>query len=158
MLQRSQSLYLLASAIAVAFLFLLDLYVGEGNFGYFVVNLSKSFYEDRGVTTSPSTSIYNTLGIVISVLSIALSAVTIFLFKNRPLQAKLAKFSMIINLSLLVVLVYGVEQAIEGITFEAGGYNYISFILPVFATISNYIAFKNILKDEALVRASDRLR
>ncbi|MCB0736130.1 MAG: DUF4293 family protein [Bacteroidetes bacterium] len=150
----------MASALGVSFLFLLNLYIGEGSFGNFVVNLSRSFYEDRGVITSPETSIYNTLGIIISIVSIVLSVGTIFLFKNRPLQAKLAKFSMIINLALLVVLVYGVEQAIEGAgsALISGNYNYISFILPVFATVSNYIAFKNILKDEALVRASDRLR
>ena len=88
-----------------------------------------------------------------------LSIVTIFLFKNRPLQAKIsAANTLIIAILLSLATFVAIPQAQELImTQDQGSFEW-GFYLTAAIIILNFLANKLIRKDEALVRSVDRIR
>lgn len=89
--------------------------------------------------------------------SATLGCYTIFLYRNRRVQAKLCVF----NIFLLIgwYIVYAVFSNVlggtaSGIVFqiEFGG------AMPAFALAFYFFAYKGIMADERLVRAADRIR
>ncbi len=99
-------------------------------------------------------------------LSIPLLAlVTIFLFRKRLLQARLNIMNVILCLgyyalvSLYVGFVVKGYEAIHGMTLADADW-YITFwaAMPMVNIVLLMMATRRILKDEALVRAADRLR
>jgi len=149
MLQRIQSLYLLLSAICIAFM----LKFPFANFGDQVI------FDAWGVTNESNLVLhqlfdfpaYSIIGAVL-----ILSLVLIFLFKNRKLQITLCRLNYLLILGLIVLLYMNIDKLKEGLqmenTFEVGLY------LPVVALAFNFLANRAIKKDEDLVRSLDRLR
>ena len=99
-------------------------------------------------------------------LSIPLLAlVTIFLFRKRLLQARLNVMNVILCLGYYALvalyaafLVKGYES-IHGMTLaDADWYLTIWAAIPLVNIVLTMMATRRILKDEALVRAADRLR
>ncbi len=149
MIQRIQSVFLLLAAGAMGSQFVLPyLQTPADNPARAVSALSD------GVLTPPDNP--GLLGL--TVLGAAVSFAAIFLFKNRPLQGRLAGVSMIVAILLLALLVFTtkttIDQAPEGssVNFAAG------LGMPLLALLFNWLATRSIRKDEALVRSMDRLR
>ncbi len=90
---------------------------------------------------------------VLTLVAAIVSAITIFLFKNRLRQAKLARWSSL--LILLAYLLVGVSSYMASSCFFAGN---IMVFLPFVAAFFNIMARRAILKDEKMVRAADRIR
>lgn len=162
MIQRIQSLYLLLAGLFVSAVLFLPLYKDSEERMDLVIKVNGAKLMQDGTIMGPAnTEWINTLAIILIALVIALCVGTIFLFNNRPLQAKLAKLGGLLNLCLLVSLLFVVE---EGVAFyvnpEADPANYVYYVyaLPIIAGVLCYLASRAIIKDEALVRASDRLR
>ena len=86
------------------------------------------------------------------VLIILLSLLTTFLYNNRVLQMKLGKINMLITFGLFVFAAYLYYTVID-IALISGG-----LLVPVIVIVLLFLANKNILKDEKLVRDSNRLR
>ena len=99
--------------------------------------------------------------LVLSLLSILLSLIIIFMFKRRGLQIKMAQLNLILQAGLVVGIFMSLDQSANSgvmlgkefaITYSMG--TYLSLIPMVFI----FLAIKAIKKDEALVRAADRIR
>lgn len=89
---------------------------------------------------------------IIQLLSSALCLYTIFLYKRRPLQAKLCLCGVFINLIWYIVLAVLVES---GKVSENLPY---TVCLPIIAAILCFLAYRGVIADERLVRAADRIR
>lgn len=96
-------------------------------------------------------------GLAISLtIAILFSLVSIFLYKNRPLQLTLVKFGTYIQIA---ALGFGV-----GVLFSLGGFGVflwqetIGAALLILSLVMFWLAGRNIKKDEELVKSIDRIR
>ena len=89
---------------------------------------------------------------VIQLLASALSLYTIFLYKRRPLQAKLCLCSVFINIIWYIALAVMIQS---GEVSEDLPY---TVCLPIIAAILCFLAYRGVIADERLVRAADRIR
>jgi len=98
--------------------------------------------------------------IILAGLGTGLSLISIFLFKNRPLQMNLAKLSFIA--SVLIIVLGGIffykEYANINAAVDTKFSGEFGLLSPVFASIFTMLSIRFIKKDEDLVRSSDRLR
>ena len=133
MIQRIQSIYLLVAAIAMALV----------SFKIPVWSLNEEF-----TFTLDDTKMF-----ILTFTAFMFSGLAIFLFKNRNLQMKL------IRLSILMLMVIGVRLGIL-----LGNDEYISSLntwciaLLVLSFIALIMAFRGVKKDHDLVRSVDRIR
>lgn len=119
--------------------------------------------EDDGGSLEDTSHLYV---VILAAVCVVLSIGTIFLYKNRPTQMKLARLVGLLNTGLLVaILFFAIDSAkamasVDALmksTEEIGGYQPASF-LPIAGMVLGLLAGRAILKDEALVRASSRFR
>ena len=102
---------------------------------------------------------------VMTIASPVLALVTIFLFKRRLLQARFNVMNVILCLGFYALLALYTAYVVKGyetlgeISF-AGADWYLSIwaAIPLVNIVLLMMATRRILKDEALVRAADRLR
>lgn len=136
MLQRIQSLYMLASAIVTGGLpFVFELWTDKNKVDVFFT----------------SSIIY----ISLFVLSTVLSIYSILNFKKRQHQFVLNRLNMIFNFILLGFFVYrSLNLSGETMVSEKG----IGMFLPAISIVLLVLANKAIKKDEDLVKSVDRLR
>lgn len=102
---------------------------------------------------------------VITIAVPALALVNIFLFKRRMLQARLNIVNVVLCLGYYALLALYVAYIVKGYeplgeTVLAGAEWYLNVwaALPLVNIVLTMMATRRILKDEALVRAADRLR
>ena len=129
MLQRIQTIWILLSVLAAAFLYITG----------------------QDVDVFGKTPIVS----VASIVLVLLGALSLFSFKNRKRQILLNTISIIINALLIGVLVYWVQNLSGGIDFPEKG---IEPVFPLIAVICLFIANIFIKRDERLVKSVDRLR
>lgn len=143
MIQRIQSVYLVMATVSSGvMIFLLNLW---NNRITDIKAYDLLFQNDISLTLVP----------VLFVLSAFVSFVTIFKFKNRKLQMKLGRLTILINLILLGLFVY-LLQALSG---EASvSEKDIGMFLPLLTILLVLLANRAIKKDEDLVKSVDRLR
>ncbi|MDX1642473.1 MAG: DUF4293 domain-containing protein [Balneolaceae bacterium] len=96
-------------------------------------------------------------GLAISLtVAMLIAFVAIFLYKNRPLQLRIVKFGIYIQ---IVGLGFG-----TGVLFSLGGFGIflwqesIGVALLVLSLTMFWLAGRNIKKDEELVKSMDRIR
>ena len=101
----------------------------------------------------------------ISVAIPALALVTIFLFKRRLLHARLNIMNVVLCLGYYALLalytayvVKGYEPIGEQVLADAEWFLTVWAAIPLVNVVLTMMATRRILKDEALVRAADRLR
>jgi ABC-type polysaccharide transport system permease subunit len=88
-------------------------------------------------------------------ISIALSIIAIFLYKNRKLKFVINRFNILANLILLGVFVYrSLSVPGETLVSEKG----IGMYIPVISIVLLVLANRAIQRDEQLVKSVDRLR
>jgi phosphoglycerol transferase MdoB-like AlkP superfamily enzyme len=155
MLQRIQSLFLLAVTMCVTILMffpIANVIVKEN-----VWQLSAFQFSD---ITGKNIGGFVPIG-VIAILVGAIAVITILLFKNRGLQIKLCKLNLFLISLLLVACVFFTELMIDkdDPIFSGATIQYeLAVGLPMIALIFNYLAIRFIKKDDKLVRSADRLR
>lgn len=135
MIQRQQSLWLLLSTISSFLSFKLPFYTGQ---------LKDGKYEELDGGS-------NFFLLVLTGASLILSLITIFLFKDRKMQLKLAIGGAVLALFILILYFTAMRQYEKGsVAFSC---------LFVFAILAGYImAVRGIWKDEKLVKSLDKLR
>ena len=163
MIQRIQSIYLLlTTALMAVFLFLpiaqFDTTDGIYSFtaqGISTVEAMTTPVQDSAAATSVFTPTWGVfvLGTVIAVLSF----ITIFLYKNRPTQARICMINAFFLVTFYIVIF------LSGYTFRedlsASNISWTAYIvMPFVAFILDILAYKAINKDERLVRSLDRIR
>ena len=153
MWQRIQTLYLFLSGVTATLLLLFTL---------FTVTQSdpETIYAANftGLIVSGWTSIkyFNLVSFVLTSLGTIISFVTIFLYKRRKLQIRLTIIGLLLMVAAIVAFGYmlwrqtDLMQATTQIRFW--------IILPIINLLCQYLAMRNIIKDDILVRASNRLR
>lgn len=158
MIQRIQSVYLLLAAAGLVLMFFFPLSVH--NFRGLEVDF---MLLDKSAPDEVSAGMMLNLWPLVSgvVLLIILALVIIFLYKNRPLQMRLAMISVLLNI-LLVIAVFWMANHLAGkldpesvdqtVEYQFGAY------LPVLSLLFFILAHRGIKKDERMVRAADRIR
>ncbi len=135
MLQRIQSLYLLAVAVVSSGLI-------------FVFNIWKK--ESLTVYAIDHTFVFS-----LFMGSAVLAVISIFSFKKRQSQFVLGRLNIILNLILLGFFVYqSLNSSGETTVSEKG----VGMLLPFVSIVLLVLANKAIKKDEDLVKSVDRLR
>jgi hypothetical protein len=156
MIQRIQTIYLFCAA-AIAFI-LIFIPIGtlmgtDGYYTYFPFSV-KVIHTDAVVATTP----FNGLLLIFSSL---ISFVTIFLFKKRKLQVRFINFNMLVIIGALVSIFFAYPKwAFPQNELLAGtiiDYNYV-LLISLFAAVGLFMAKRAILKDEALIKSTERLR
>jgi hypothetical protein len=93
---------------------------------------------------------------IFSVAAATLAIVSIGKFKNRLLQRKLGALNSLFMAATVFSAYYFANQLIR--SHEASGQLSLGFYLPFVAVLANFLANRFILRDEKLVKDSDRLR
>ena len=138
MIQRQQTLWLLLAAIASFLTFKFPFYTGT-----LVEDNTPRFAELDGGSNFPL--------LILTGLSIVISAIAIFLFKDRKTQLKLAIGGIFISIIILVLYITQLKN------FTAGNFALTAII--VVAILFGYImAARGIWKDEKLIKSLNKLR
>ncbi len=152
MIQRIQSLYLLAIAALMAAAVFTPL-------AYFVAGVEE--FELYAFALKNENSSHSTMymGIIVALAAI-LPFVTIFLFKNRLLQIRLCAVELVLLLGSIIFMAiyyYLSNRMFSQMEFHAQGFR-IAIVFPLVALILDYLAIRAIFHDEMLVRSLDRIR
>ena len=150
MIQRIQTLYLLAVValgIALIWLPVVQLVTPEEA-------AELQVYELSALGGAPIQGVWGLL--VTTILIPLLALIDIFLYNKRILQARLNIFTVMLCLGYYGVLAIYIWLAKMSLGVEWHILPYASF--PLVCLILTLMATRRILKDEALVRAADRIR
>ena len=131
MIQRIQTLFLLAATALLTSLFF--------------VTIARSQVESVKLIQIIPLLVFN-------IITTALSFTSIFLYKKRMLQIRLTIINAIVLFGYQAWIVYLFAIRPEGSAFTTPA------VFPVVASILSWLAFRYIARDEAMVRAADRLR
>jgi hypothetical protein len=148
MIQRKQTLFLLAVAIIAVIQFFLPFQTLISTDGTWPICLMPGC--SSNIIDSP---IY--IPMVLNFMVLVLSFVTIFLYKNRVFQYKLANLNALFNVFIIgffFLLSFVKDNIMGSLNYEVGAF------LPVISAIFAFIAAHFIKKDEILVRNVDRIR
>jgi len=151
MIQRIQSLYLFLAAVALGLIFFFPLANLSNSQDIIIFNVTgfSKFSILEKIPTWPL--------MVITLLSLLITIIVIGLFKKRPLQIKLIRIALMLNLGFIALtyFVYGdhlANQIKMQINYEMGS------IFPLVALIFHVLAMYAINKDERLIKSIDRIR
>ena len=160
MLQRVQTIYMLASVIAILtmhFFWLASFAIPEATFELNSLGLvcqTKGFETDRMVWEL----------FIVLLLMVALPLINIFLYKNRKLQLRVLIYTIILN-----VLYYGLffwecyRLKGEVAALSQGGvvdvhYNIMMLVMPAVSIFALIMAARGVIFDIALIKSLERLR
>ena len=147
MLQRIQTVYLVIAVVLLSMLYrfpLADISTGSEIFQFSINGIFKG-----------SEMVFNGLPLIAFLsLIILLHVFVIFMYKKRIRQMRVLGFTIILLLGLFGLFFYFAYAGFKGATASFK----IPVAFPVVAAILDYLAIRNIGKDEALVRSVDRLR
>ncbi len=152
MIQRIQTIYLLlvvALGITLCFVPVVQLVTPEEAAELHIWNLVAAQF-----STAPIKGLFGLL--VATALIPALALIDIFLFKKRLLQARLNIFTVMMCLGYYGVLAIYIWQA--KLAFGIDWHIMPWASIPLVCMVLTLMATRRILKDEALVRAADRIR
>jgi len=154
MIQRKQTLFLLFAFLLTLALCFIDLGQFSGPKGLFEMN----FYSLVDVTNAEQpVVVYNLIPLAtLVILTIVLNFLSIVLFKNRPLQMRVCGINVGIQIGLALIILYLQKSIASDIEVEwiLGP----ALLLPVIAAVLDYIAYRFISDDEALIQSLNRLR
>ena len=138
MIQRRQTLWLLLATITAVLSFMFPFVTGK--------EAIKNMQADKVIDAASDFFL-----LVLTGGSIILSTVTIFLFKDRKMQIRLC----LLGLFLSVVIIVRYIMLMNKLTNTTLA---LSAILPFIFLASYFLAFRDIRKDEKLVKSLDKLR
>ncbi|MES2429166.1 MAG: DUF4293 domain-containing protein [Bacteroidota bacterium] len=155
MLQRIQSLYLLAAGLVIGALYLFPLVHNVYVNGKPLTIMVTGIYQDvNGQSTHTET--FMLLAIATALVAL-LPLALIFLYKNRKLQINLCYLLMLLIIGYSYWVSQTVKAVIDGALLNMSNYG-IGILLVSLSLLLIVIAQKSIQKDEKLVRSADRLR
>lgn len=154
-IQRWQSLLLLVAAVMMGCFTFMSL--GQVQLPNYSLDFTTLGFSVVGKSTdgAPTGFILRTWAFfIVSLMSVIIPAVNIFLYNNLKLQKTLCLVELLFILTACGVgCIYGYNQ------FEDANVSWSSLIIaPVLAFIADWLAWKRIRHDERLLRSADRLR
>ncbi len=154
MIQRIQSLFLLLSAVAVSMLFFFPLAsytVGD-------MTMRLGIGEKAGAGDLMASTLVTIWPLMIgAIIVIIISIAAIFLFRRRRQQMKVVMIAVFLNMILIIAAFITADRLEVKLNNSLSNYEFGAF-LPVASLVFLMLAFRNIKKDERLVRSADRLR
>ena len=160
MIQRIQTIYLLlvvALGITLCFVPVVQFVTPEGAEVVRAWQLTALGMTETTVTELPAIQLNGLWGLLLaSALIPVLALVDIFLYNKRLLQARLNIFTIMLCLGyygVLAIYIYLAKLMIDVDVYVMGW-----ACLPLVCLVLTVMATRRILKDEAMVRAADRLR
>jgi hypothetical protein len=158
MIQRIQTVYLSLAVIAAILTFFFpyahfysgDIKVAEyAMFGVF--NVQSKTLEMSGVYGFPEWAM--------GALAVLIPLVAILLYKNRPVQYRVARLAYLVNMAYVAYLFFAIDE-VNGTLFsgELSVMHHVGFYLPVAAIVLAFLGVRGIKKDEDLVKSLDRIR
>lgn len=160
MIQRIQTLYLLlvvALGITLCFVPVVQFVTPDGAEVVRAWQLTALGMTETTVTELPAIQLNGLWGLLLaSALIPILALVDIFLYNKRLLQARLNIFTIMLCLGyygVLAIYIYLAKLVIDVDVYVMGW-----ACLPLVCLVLTVMATRRILKDEAMVRAADRLR
>ena len=143
MIQRIQSIFLFLA--------------GTASFGQFGLPYGNGQSETVAALADGRFNVFDNIGLISLVVGGGLiSLIAIFLYKNRAVQTKVTNAGILVSVGLLGFAAFLFKQhydASAGV-LQAG----LGLGLPLVSVIFQWLAARNIKKDEKLVRSMDRLR
>lgn len=162
MIQRPQSILLFLTAVLyglMAFAPLWQLSLGDTTITLTATMATVCITENE--TCATIGEITNVYLLAACACGVILSVVTIFLFKNRPLQAKISALNAIIIMGFVgLSIVFAIPNAklfIKSSDLDNGAFLW-GFYLSIGILLLIVVTNKLIRKDEALVKSVDRIR
>ena len=154
MIQRIQSVYLFICVLLMGSLFFMPIgsYLTPADQVYEQTALAVEAYSD---TATPVSVDPFPVGILAGAIGL-IFLVSIFLFKNRPLQTRLVIFNMILIIGFLI-MTYFYTSMIKSELDAKLTYGFIN-IAPMLALVLAFISYHRIRLDAALVKSYDRIR
>ncbi len=153
MIQRIQTLFLLAALVCMLLLFLFP-------YGYIVSpenEIIEFFVLGTEYSGKQNEINFPILPVSINVIIVCLiTFMTILLFKKRMLQIRLSFFNLIMQLGTMILMYYFIYNANKTLGWELQ--LSVMIILPLAAMIFTFLAIRGIGRDEALVRSVNRIR
>lgn len=155
MIQRIQTFYLaVASALSVFLLKgpIVRLVVGVTE--TYELNYKGIYRIEDGITTG---LIEKSLPLQIILIAVPVFFfIAIFLYKRRKLQMRVTVFASLLQIGSFLLILFYIFYAFTKMDAEMI-FN-IKLVFPVAGAILGYLAFRNILKDELLIKSYDRIR
>ena len=138
MIQRQQTLWLLLSALAALLSFMFPFVTGKG-------------LKDGALLDTSIKAGSHFLILILTGASLILSMFIIFMYKDRKLQIKLCLVGLLIAVG-IIILYIGQMNKLANSTLA------LFCVLPFAGLIGYFMAFRNIRKDEKLIKSLDKLR
>ena len=138
MIQRQQTLWLLLATLSALLTFMFPFVTGKK-------------MVDNAETDTAIYAGTNFFILLLTGASLVLSAVTIFLYRNRKQQMQLCILGILMSVGLVVLYILQMNKLLKSTLALAG-------LLPFLVLLGYYMAFRNIRKDERLVKSLDKLR
>ena len=140
MIQRQQTLWLLLATAAAVLMFKFPFVTGE--------ELIIDSDMKRSIEFTAGERFYS---IILTIASVLISTITIFLFKNRKLQKRLCLLGFLVAAA---DLAYFIIETRKLLSFVPA----LWVVLPVIIILSYILAYRNIRQDQRLVKSMDKLR
>ncbi len=156
MIQRIQTLFLLFAFIAsvITFFYPLASFWTEHYNLFFYVSGIEKFHESSNyidVNTTPLLALWGLMCIF--------TLVSVFLFKRRILQVRIARFAVFMDVIFMAMIFFYYIPQLEDATNSTAQYlQELGIYFPLVALLFLIIAIKFILRDERLIRSADRIR
>ena len=96
--------------------------------------------------------------LVLALLAVLLPTLIVFFYKNRKLQMKLARISIVLIVLIIALTIILFVQSFGSVPIGTEVTVEFGYLSPVLAIIFLILALRFIRKDEKLVRSADRLR
>ncbi|MBL7906658.1 MAG: DUF4293 domain-containing protein [Bacteroidales bacterium] len=157
MLQRIQSVYLAVAVISlvVAFFSPVMSFINEGQI-WLEVYINR--FADN---SSPALGLNSMILLpvqILDILVVIMAGAAIFLFKNRRLQMRLVRLSIVMLLVIIALIFFYYGNVLGKATLTTPDFNQTGVYLFLVALVMFILANRSIQKDEQLVKAADRLR
>lgn len=140
MIQRKQTLWLLLATVAAVLTFMFPFATGE--------ELVEKTAMKQNTEITAGSSFFTLL---LTIASIGISAIAIFMFKDRKLQMRLSLLGFIIAAGIFVLYILEMRKLVTSTPA-------LWAILPVVTIVCYFLAFRGIRSDEKLVKSLDKLR
>ena len=157
MIQRKQTIYLFFAGLVTLVLLFIP-------YGHLEIEGVKCFvYKAFSVSTIDSNdAIVITIGSALLLMATSfLSFITIFFYRNRKLQIKLISLNMLVILLAIFTILYVYPNFVfpKNPNFYDATLKYdYTFLICFIPPVGLYLAKRAIVRDEALIRSSERLR
>ncbi|MFO8002570.1 MAG: DUF4293 domain-containing protein [Marinilabilia sp.] len=155
MIQRIQTLYLLIATILTGSLFFLTMAEMAGSDALYELTW-RGVYEVEP-DGAKELMVPGWALAILTVLTTALSLVSIFLYKKRMVQIRICALNLGLLLGLSAMIYYMGRTGANEMDATDLSFNW-PLVLPLVAMILVYLALRAIGKDEALVKSMNRIR